>query len=284
MAEEARAEAARADVEAAVTMHNDIVATSAPIIYAATKAAANLQALKAQAGHEIAALQDVRSDIAEMREQKAGIATEIEAETLRRDAVLADVATARHEVAELGRKRVAEEGAVDLARLQKSVLTRQAQEAVEDLAEVKKNRDAAGHELAGVLGQLTEVRKRLSLAEKVLREVTEGLDLVPRMALRWPPANPGEENSFHWGENAPRDKNEREEILMRIRPGLARLEPITGAIHRFADQILSRERAQLTLDSRAVADLRDDWQEERKALFARILAVDADGEPDLEPE
>lgn len=212
-AEEARAEAARADVTAAAAVHEEIVTKTAPIIDAATKAAESLQMLRAEVGHEGAALQELRAEVSEIRDQKAGIASGVEAEILERDAIRVEVATGRHEVAQLGQLRVAEEDAVNLARRQKSELALQTQEVARDLAEVQKKRDAAGHELENIQGQLTEVRKSLSLAEKMLRAITEGLDLVARMVLRWTPESQLGKNNIRWGENAPKDKIELRKFL-----------------------------------------------------------------------
>lgn len=98
------------------------------------------------------------------------------------------------------------------------------------------------------------------------------------MVLRWTSESLDWKSNFRWEENAPKNKNERVEVLIRIRPGVTRLAPSTGAVQRLADLVLTRERAQLTKDAKAVTGLRNDW-EERKALFVRILVNDADWNP-----
>jgi hypothetical protein len=146
------------------------------------------------------------------------------------------------------------------------------------LNKVKRERKHVSVELADLVGKVAKAAEELSIAEAMMRALGDGIDMFGAAVLRWMRAPKPSDERLAWGANAPKTKDERDEILVRIRPAIPKLGVLAKAINSAVDGILLRERQVLAADAAYVLNLREAWEADQQAELTRITAEHS--EPD----
>jgi hypothetical protein len=276
--EERSAEIARQERTAAETALISIAGKAGNMMQVAETAVVTLRQVKTETVVEVEKLQGVRAEVGDA-----------EASLTRLQAEVADASTARDQVAvdlkaqgqALERLKASTEKELKArnevsGQVQNLKVTRDGE--VQALSKVKRERKNVSVELADLVGKVAKAAEELSIAEAMMRALGDGIDMLGAAVLRWMRAPNPSDDRLAWGANAPKTKEERAEILARIRPGFPKLGVLARAISSAVDSILLRERQVLAADAAYVLNLREAWEADQQAELTRIKAEHS--EPD----
>ncbi|WP_377390515.1 plasmid recombination protein [Rhodobacter lacus] len=114
--------------------------------------------------------------------------------------------------------------------------------------------------------RLAEARRQLNVTKVVVAAIEEGLEAVCSGALDFSPS----ENRVSWGENAPKEVEERKQLVARLKPGLPLITKIADMAARVVRKLLAMERKRLEEDLGFVSGLRAQLSETQAERLTSI--------------
>lgn len=276
--EEQSAVVARQERTAAETALISIAGKAGNMMQAAEAAVVTLQQVKTETVVEVEKLQGVKAEIEDAEASLATVRADVAHASTARDQVAADLEAQGQA---LERSKASTEKEVK-ARNEASGQVQSLKEARDAEAQAlnkdKRERKNVSVELADLVGKVAKAAEELSIAEAMMRALGDAIDMLGTSVLHWMRAPKPSDERLAWGANAPKTKEERGEILARIRPAFPKLGVLAKAINSAVDGILLRERQALASDAAYVLNLREAWEADEQAELTRITAEHS--EPD----
>lgn len=276
--EERGAQAARRERAEAETALLSITGRAGNMIQAVEAAVVTLQQVKTETVVEVEKLQGVRAEVGDAEASLTRLLADVSAASTARDQVAENLRVQRQA---LDRFRAATDKEINSrnevsGQIQSLKAARSAEE--QALSKVKRERKNVSIELAGLVGKVAKAAEELSIAEAMMRALGDAIDMLGTSVLHWMRAPKPSDERLAWGANAPKTKEERAEILARIRPAIPKLGIFAKDINSAVDSIVLKERQVLAADAAYVLNLREAWEDDQQAELTRIKAEHS--EPD----
>lgn len=276
--EERSAELARQERAEAETAILSITGRAGNMMQAAEAAVVTLQQVKTEAVVEVEKLQGVKAEVEDAEASLATVRADVAHASTARDQVAVDLEAQGQALERLKASTEKEVKARNEASGQVQSLKEARDAEAQALNKGKRERKNVSVELADLVGKVAKAAEELSIAEAMMRALGDAIDILGTSVLHWMRAPKPSDERLAWGANAPKTKEERAEILARIRPAIPKLGIFAKAINSAVDSILLKERQVLAADAAYVLNLREAWEDDQQAELTRIKAEHS--EPD----